>query len=151
VARGAVLRALRKEDGPARILQSSYGFIRDEPYLDYDAHITQVPEKDAVNGRKYLDHTIDWMIHKVSLCSENEARCPRSMRSQLIRRFRAISCHRLSTYRDRLSIFSLTVRKISSAQRHCLFLINGMSLIINTTILKMRVCSARQLRTWIRC
>ena len=65
VACGAVLRALRKEDGPARTLQSSYGFIRTEEYGTKEAHMSQEPTIDKIDGRKYIDNTIEWFISKV--------------------------------------------------------------------------------------
>jgi hypothetical protein len=66
VACGAVIRALRKEDGPARILQSSYGFLRTEPYGTQEAHASQKPKPDKIDGLDYIDNTIEWMIHKVA-------------------------------------------------------------------------------------
>jgi hypothetical protein len=65
VARGAVLRALRKEDGPARILESSYGFVRTELYGTQEAHSTQTPKRDKIDGFDYIDDTIEWIINKV--------------------------------------------------------------------------------------
>ena len=67
VARGAVLRALRKEEGPARVLQASYGFIRTEQYETQAEHVGQDPMTDKVDGKKYIDNTIDWVIKKVSI------------------------------------------------------------------------------------
>ncbi|EXJ61551.1 hypothetical protein A1O7_01979 [Cladophialophora yegresii CBS 114405] len=64
VARGAVLRALRKEDGPARVLQASYGFIRTERYGTQAEHLGQVPITDKIDGREYIDNTIEWIIKK---------------------------------------------------------------------------------------
>jgi hypothetical protein len=66
VACGAVIRALRKEDGPARILQSSYGFLRTEPYGTQEAHASQTPKPDKIDGLDYIDNTIEWMINKVA-------------------------------------------------------------------------------------
>jgi hypothetical protein len=66
VACGAVIRALRKEDGPARILQSSYGFLRTEPYGTQEAHASQKPKPDKIDGLDYIDNTIEWMINKVA-------------------------------------------------------------------------------------
>ena len=69
VAQGAVLRALRKEEGPDRILQSSYGFLRSEPYMqekEYEeAHRQQKPWRDPVDGLKYIENAICWEIQKV--------------------------------------------------------------------------------------
>ena len=67
MARGAVLRALRKEDGPARVLQASYGFIRTERYNTEVEHVGQVPVTDKIDGNQYIDNTIDWVIKKVSI------------------------------------------------------------------------------------
>jgi hypothetical protein len=66
VAQGAILRAARKEDGPARILQSSYGFLRSERYQAYREHAGQDPVRDRGDGLLYIDHTIEWMIHGVA-------------------------------------------------------------------------------------
>ena len=71
VARGAVLRALRKEEGPARVLQASYGFIRTERFETQAEHVGQVPITDKVDGNKYIDNTIDWVIKKVSITKSN--------------------------------------------------------------------------------
>jgi hypothetical protein len=67
VACGAVIRALRKEDGPARILQTSYGFLRTEPYRAHEAHASQKPKRDKIDGLDYIDNTIEWMINKVAI------------------------------------------------------------------------------------
>ena len=67
---GAVLRALRKEDGPNRVLQSSYGFLRSEPYKGEKdaegAHEDQDKRRDPIDGLEYIDNTIRWEIHKVA-------------------------------------------------------------------------------------
>jgi hypothetical protein len=70
VARGAVLRALKKEDGPARVLQASYGFIRSEVYMDHPEHEGQIPVVDKVDGKKYIQNAIEWIMKKV--CSGQE-------------------------------------------------------------------------------
>ncbi|KAF2175978.1 hypothetical protein K469DRAFT_608704 [Zopfia rhizophila CBS 207.26] len=64
VARGAVLRALKKNDGPSRITQCSYGFLRTEPYEPhfYEAHKRTKPRIDPVDGERYVHGTIDWLI-----------------------------------------------------------------------------------------
>lgn len=71
VAQGAILRAVRKEDGPSRFLYSSYGFLRDELYEDRAEllvpHNEQSPVRDPADGRLYIDHTIDWVVHAVSI------------------------------------------------------------------------------------
>jgi hypothetical protein len=66
VACGAVIRALRKEDGPARILQSSYGFLRTEPFGTQAAHTSQKPKPDKIDGLDYIDNTIEWVVNKVA-------------------------------------------------------------------------------------
>lgn len=65
VARGAVLRALQKKDGPERRLQSSYGFSRHEPYGDYSEHVGQAPKRDGVDKQMYIWETIEWFLQKV--------------------------------------------------------------------------------------
>jgi hypothetical protein len=68
---GAVLRALEKEDGPARITQSSYGFLRTEPHdpENCQAHKEVRPTIDKLDGGKYVRNTIDWLVKKVSRIS----------------------------------------------------------------------------------
>lgn len=68
VSHGAVLRALRKEDGPARIIQSSYGFLRTEPLEPnvWDAHKDVHGWFDRLDGNMYVKDTIDWLVQKVS-------------------------------------------------------------------------------------
>jgi hypothetical protein len=70
VSQGGVLRALRKEEGPDRVLQSSYGFLRSEPYMDKkefkEAHNQQEPWRDPIDGLQYIENTIRWEIHKVT-------------------------------------------------------------------------------------
>jgi hypothetical protein len=65
---GAVLRALEKEDGPARITQSSYGFLRTEPHEPevLAAHKEVRPTIDKLDGKDYVRNTIDWLVKKVS-------------------------------------------------------------------------------------
>lgn len=65
MSQGAILRAARKEDGPARISQSSYGFIRDERFKDFEEHAEQIPKADSASGLLYIDKTIEWVIHSV--------------------------------------------------------------------------------------
>lgn len=61
-----MLRTLRKEEGPARYLQSSYGVLRSEPYMDHkEAHEQQQPWRDPVDGKNYVETTVRWLIHKV--------------------------------------------------------------------------------------
>ncbi|KAF2647604.1 hypothetical protein K491DRAFT_614350 [Lophiostoma macrostomum CBS 122681] len=65
VARGAVLRAIRKANGPDRISQCSYGVLVDDPYDPdrYAAHkcARQTPDAD---GNDYVTATIEWLIQK---------------------------------------------------------------------------------------
>jgi hypothetical protein len=67
VARGAVLRALNKEDGPDRITSCSYGFLRTEPWEPdvYPEHEKVRCHIDKADGEKYVDNTICWLINKV--------------------------------------------------------------------------------------
>ena len=68
VGRGAVLRALRKGHGPRRISRSSLGFLRTEPFdpKEIEAHKGVKPRYDPVDGQKWIDNTIYWVIQKVS-------------------------------------------------------------------------------------
>jgi hypothetical protein len=66
VASGAVLRALQKENGPTRIIQSSYGFLRTEPrephvFPEYE---NVCPWLDRLDGNYYVKNTLDWLIKK---------------------------------------------------------------------------------------
>ena len=66
VARGAILRALRKEDGPARISRSSYGFVRNEAYDPNNTYHRKAHIKiDRADGEHYLVDTIVWVLDKV--------------------------------------------------------------------------------------
>ena len=68
VARGAVLRALRKEDGPTRITRSSFGILRTDLYNeDLPAHQHVKPTIDKADGLSWVRDTIEWVIHKVSV------------------------------------------------------------------------------------
>ncbi|PVH99820.1 hypothetical protein DM02DRAFT_629036 [Periconia macrospinosa] len=64
VAKGAVLRALKKRDGPERVIQCSYGFLRDELYEPhrYTAHRKARAKIDEADGERYIIDTIDWLI-----------------------------------------------------------------------------------------
>ncbi|PVI00853.1 hypothetical protein DM02DRAFT_671732 [Periconia macrospinosa] len=64
VARGAVLRALDKRLGPSRFTQSSYGFLISEPYEPdlYKEHKETRCRINKVDGEKYVDNTIFWVI-----------------------------------------------------------------------------------------
>ncbi|KAI9650554.1 hypothetical protein NHQ30_000571 [Ciborinia camelliae] len=65
VASGAVLRALDKKNGPERISQSSYGFLRHEPWQPeiYPGHERAKPEESELEGEKYVA-TIDYFMIK---------------------------------------------------------------------------------------
>ena len=64
VAHGAVLRALDKDDGPARITNSSYGFLRSEPFGEWPEHTGVRAHTDKLDGFRYVDNTIDWLVKK---------------------------------------------------------------------------------------
>ncbi|KAK6602224.1 hsp70 protein-like protein [Botrytis cinerea] len=67
VASGAVLRALDKKNGPERISQSSYGFLRHEPWQPrlYSGHERAKPDESELDGEKYVA-TIDYFMIKGS-------------------------------------------------------------------------------------
>ena len=66
VARGAVLRALRKEDGPERFTRSSYGILRSERYNEEDLkHRKFRVTRSPADGELYIMDTIFWVIEKV--------------------------------------------------------------------------------------
>ncbi|KAF2160207.1 hypothetical protein M409DRAFT_29292 [Zasmidium cellare ATCC 36951] len=64
VARGALLRALDKRNGPSRISRSSFGFLRHERYGDADEHkeAGAAKEMDPVDNIEYVRNTIHWVI-----------------------------------------------------------------------------------------
>jgi hypothetical protein len=69
VARGAILRALRKEDGPPRTLKSSYGYLVTEPYSKdgpdmKPAHRGATKFYDPLDGDVYIKNTINWFMQK---------------------------------------------------------------------------------------
>ncbi|KAF4463869.1 hypothetical protein FALBO_9306 [Fusarium albosuccineum] len=64
VAKGAVLRALDKENGPDRLTKSSYGILRHERYMDRPEHRGQRPVPNSLDGEKYVTDLIDWIIHR---------------------------------------------------------------------------------------
>jgi len=67
VARGAALRAFDKNHGPDRITSCSYGFLITEHYdpIKYEEHREVECIVDEVNGEKYIENTIRWLIKKV--------------------------------------------------------------------------------------
>ncbi|KFY61304.1 hypothetical protein V496_05074 [Pseudogymnoascus sp. VKM F-4515 (FW-2607)] len=65
VARGAVLRALRKEFGPARITRSSYGVLRTLLYDENNPQHRKVwVSRDRADGELYIMNTIQWVLSK---------------------------------------------------------------------------------------
>lgn len=66
MAKGAILRAARKEEGPERFVKSSYGLLRKEYYdaTTYQAHREASKSYDPIDGNSYVN-TIEWLIHKV--------------------------------------------------------------------------------------
>ncbi|EXJ88661.1 hypothetical protein A1O1_05592 [Capronia coronata CBS 617.96] len=65
VARGAVLRALRKENGPGRITRSSYGILQSQRYNEDDLkHRKFRVSRSPADGELYIMNTINWIIHK---------------------------------------------------------------------------------------
>ncbi|SCO27216.1 related to hsp70 protein [Fusarium fujikuroi] len=62
VASGAILRALDKGNGPARIARSSYGILRTEPFGQYPEHSGLKPSYDRHDGLPYMEQTIDWVL-----------------------------------------------------------------------------------------
>lgn len=72
VSRGAILRALNKEDGPARFLLMSFGILRHEPYdKSFEGHVwarqNNVDSKSKLDGISYVDHCIEWLIVNVHI------------------------------------------------------------------------------------
>ncbi|KIM96889.1 hypothetical protein OIDMADRAFT_131241 [Oidiodendron maius Zn] len=68
VARGAVLRALRKDYGPQRITRSSYGVLRSELYDEMNPrHRRLRVNRDRADGELYIMNTIDWILQKGTL------------------------------------------------------------------------------------
>lgn len=66
VSAGAVLRAFKKEDGPTRKLQSSYGLIRKEPLnRDYEGHRRGQKTWDDLEATYFVKDTILWKFVKV--------------------------------------------------------------------------------------
>ncbi len=66
ISSGAVLRSLETSNGPPRLGQSSYGFLRKEPYQKdiWDGHKRIVPERDEVDGELYVT-VINYFMIKV--------------------------------------------------------------------------------------
>lgn len=47
-----------------RFAQCSYGFLRTEPFNDYEEHEGVIPTKDEFDGELYVKNTIDWLVKK---------------------------------------------------------------------------------------
>ncbi|KIW19328.1 hypothetical protein PV08_03622 [Exophiala spinifera] len=68
VARGAVLRALRKQDGPERISRWSYGLLLNLPYDENNAyHRRSHTWRDPADGRICIKDTIHWVVDRDTL------------------------------------------------------------------------------------
>jgi len=66
VARGAVMRALRKEGGPARISRSSYGLLWTVPFDKEDQNHRRFRVwRDPADGQLCIKDTICWFLDKV--------------------------------------------------------------------------------------
>lgn len=67
VSAGAVMRALDKANGPKRLIQSSYGFLRREPHSPstIKGHSYAHPYRDPHNDDWYVD-VINYFLLKVS-------------------------------------------------------------------------------------
>lgn len=68
VARGAVLRALNKQNGPTRHSRSSFGFLRHEQHMLFPEHeeARVKPKKDGRDHYPQVRNTIYWVIQAVS-------------------------------------------------------------------------------------
>ncbi|KEF55827.1 uncharacterized protein A1O9_08578 [Exophiala aquamarina CBS 119918] len=105
VARGAVLRALNKSDGPSRISRSSFGFLRHEQYLEYTEHIEAgvKPARDPVDHYDSVYDTIWWVI-------QAGTELPTRFETEAIK-----SCHYFPRDEDRLICVE---RLYSSPRKH---------------------------------
>jgi hypothetical protein len=67
IAHGAVLRAANKLNGPRREIQSSYGFLRTEPFdsEEFPQHKGAKKTRNEFDGYWYIKNTIHWLIKKV--------------------------------------------------------------------------------------
>jgi hypothetical protein len=66
VSHGAVFRALNKDDGPTRKIQSNFGFLQIEQYSKtLPAHQAAVPTYNDTDGKRYIYDVLDWVIKKV--------------------------------------------------------------------------------------
>ena len=74
VARGAVLRALNKENGPERKSRTSYGIICSDPFdKDNPRHRGLRGTRNPVDGELYIMNTIHWKIQEVGIVLRSPA------------------------------------------------------------------------------
>lgn len=93
VARGAILRALNKADGPSRISRTSYGILCSDLFeRDNLIHQGRRGRRDHADGELYISNTIHWEI----LVVRKPLREPRDGRRLTLPLFRA-SCSRQTT------------------------------------------------------
>jgi hypothetical protein len=138
VARGAVLRALNKQDGPNRISRSSFGFLRHEQYTAYPEHKEAgvVPTRDSVDHYPNVKDTIYWVIQAVS-----ETEPPRYLTPALTRTTSRAQSYRQDSNPSQscpVTISHLTNRN-SSASKSCTPLQETTAHISRITIQRMRV------------
>jgi len=74
ISAGAVLRADNKENGPERISDSSYGFLRTEPYQPevFAAHREADPFRDEVDGQLYVETIVFFMFKGQTILYKHE-------------------------------------------------------------------------------
>lgn len=69
VSCGAVLAALNKNNGPARMAQSSYGIFRKELWQPtvpgFEAHRNCIAKTCSIDDQKYL-YVVNYFVFKVS-------------------------------------------------------------------------------------
>lgn len=63
---GAVFRAMNKEHGPIRKLQSNFGFLQIEEYDPKNiGHRAGIATHNPIDGKRYIYSVLDWVIKKV--------------------------------------------------------------------------------------
>ncbi|KAB8225612.1 hypothetical protein BDV33DRAFT_187395 [Aspergillus novoparasiticus] len=74
VSHGAVFRALNKEYGPKRKIQSNFGFLQIEPYdKKLPAHqVPEAPTHNTIDGKRYIYDVLDWVIKKKRVLKRKE-------------------------------------------------------------------------------
>ncbi|KAE8313546.1 hypothetical protein BDV41DRAFT_256217 [Aspergillus transmontanensis] len=74
VSHGAVFRALNKEYGPKRKIQSNFGFLQIEPYNKrLRAHrVPSTPTYHPVDGKRYIKNVLNWVIKKNQVLKTQE-------------------------------------------------------------------------------